>query len=156
MTWIIPSQPPYVSRPCDHNIWPPESTVASQSDSRKSNHRNNSLDFSVGAITGMVNLADLPYEILSNIVSYLNILDTKGISLIRYIQPQHGPAHIGITLHKSSPDASLFDTIRVCRSWRNLVFQQISKEDVSKGLWNDGSRRLIGLEVLRGFLWLTW
>lgn len=112
----------------------------------------------------MVNLVDLPPEILYNIISYLNILDSKGTPLLRYIQPSHDPADLGITFHKFNRDISLFDAMRVCRSWRNLISHQMFRQDVS--MWSaerwreeiDRFRsvgRLVLIEMVRTFV-IVW
>lgn len=80
----------------------------------------------------MVELTDIPLEILQNIIGYLNVLDNKGTPLLRYVSAQYCPAHVGITFHSTNPDLSLFDAMRVCKSWRDSIFQQVFREDVSK------------------------
>lgn len=80
----------------------------------------------------MPGLADVPEMILQEILEYLNVLDSQGTQLVRFIAPAKGPAHLGIVFHKQNPDLSLFDAMRVCRLWRDTIFRRIFKEDVTQ------------------------
>lgn len=80
----------------------------------------------------MTSLNDIPPEILRNILEHLNVLDNKGTPLVCYVKPPKGPDHMGITFHKTNPDLSLFDAMRVCKAWRNMIFGYIFHEDVTQ------------------------
>ncbi|KAK5940348.1 hypothetical protein PMZ80_007768 [Knufia obscura] len=84
----------------------------------------------------MPNNDKLPPEILRKILEELNTLDDRGTTLTQiiedYAEPDNSTVYI---VCNTAQRIDILSAMRVCRFWRNMVFDILYKEDTSNWKW---------------------